>query len=270
MVQRVFQFGVSCGYQVGFRQLNAGCFGTGQVSLPSLLLALVEAHSLNLKLNLFIPAPYCPPHAAPAACDLCLCQARLALSRLPSAVHRVQWCWRLQLQGGQACVLAGGGRGRPGGACCSNCIHRHAACPAVDLLRHCSYNMLTLGALLQDRLRRAYSGVPVIWRSNVVVPLSAPLPAVTAEAALDDLPEEGGAEAYDQPAGGHFQRRMRPGGLAVQGAALHNHVTLGCEGDTLARVRLIPKETGGPLTAMGACSLPANPFFPVRSGNWCV
>lgn len=71
--------------------------------------------------------------------------------------------------------------------------------------------------------------MPTVWRRNVQVPLSAPLPALTACCVIGDLPAELG-EAYGEPAcraggpGSHFALVAR-GGALVAGAPLANHVT---------------------------------------------
>lgn len=78
-------------------------------------------------------------------------------------------------------------------------------------------------------MERACKGVPTVWRRNVEVPLSAPLPALTARCVIGDLPAELG-EAYSEPAcggegpGSQFAHAAR-GGAFKAGTALANHVT---------------------------------------------
>ena len=59
--------------------------------------------------------------------------------------------------------------------------------------------------------------------------------------------------------------------LSAVGAPLRNHCTLGLAEDTLARIRLIPKEGQPPPPGRsrweGECSVPAHPFQPPRAGN---
>ena len=143
----------------------------------------------------------------------------------------------------------------------------------------------------------------------MVVPDAAPLPALTARDVLDDLPREAAAPDalahFDREPQCHYAARMRgrdigggsssgSGGggsrdsgsssgssshgaavdLSAVGAPLRNHCTLGLAEDTLARIRLIPKEGQPPPPGRsrweGECSVPAHPFQPPRAGNLCV
>jgi hypothetical protein len=114
--------------------------------------------------------------------------------------------------------------------------------------------------------------VPTQWQANVEVPRHAPLPALTCHDCLGDLPREAGAQAYDRAPHSAFAARMRPGGLEQGGAPLHNHVTQNLQADTLRRIARVPRQGAPPPPRLkrwpGEQRWVANPFQPLRSGNW--
>ncbi|KAL4447221.1 hypothetical protein ABPG77_007254 [Micractinium sp. CCAP 211/92] len=127
---------------------------------------------------------------------------------------------------------------------------------------------------LQARVERACKGVPTVWRRNVKVPLSAPLPALTARCVIGDLPAELG-EAYSEPAcggegpGSQFAHAAR-GGAIKAGTALANHVTWELQQETRERLAALPKE-GQPGWEGGRAAWPgppAHPFRPAQAGDW--
>ncbi|KAL4443686.1 hypothetical protein ABPG75_011423 [Micractinium tetrahymenae] len=127
---------------------------------------------------------------------------------------------------------------------------------------------------LQARRERACKGVSTAWRRNVEVPLSAPLPALTARDVIGDLPAELGA-AYGQPACGgngpcsHFAYAAR-GGPLEPGAALANHEIWDMQQENKERLAALPKE-GQPGWEEGQGAWPgppAHPFRPAQAGDW--
>jgi hypothetical protein len=156
-MQRIMQAAVSMGYQLTFRVLNAGSYGTAQVGAAGensapLATALPGFHS-GARSLCSTPSALCrigmrAPVAAPAQSQPCLSHRRPAAppprhrvfrtprpahARLPKAHHRLQWRWRLQGGWLRLCHLLTQGGAPP---CCQPCLACGLALP-LRLCRRC-------------------------------------------------------------------------------------------------------------------------------------
>ena len=155
----------------------------------------------------------------------------------------------------------------------------------------------------EKRLRQAWSGVPKHWLGNAVVPLAAPLPAITARHVLWDLPFEAGETGYRCDPTSYYAACARGWGQQGEGAVavqLANHVFPDLEPLTLERIAAIPKQPqeqqeqqqqqqqqqqqmdeeelaeaapqqqAPPRKPGAACSVAEHPCRPARAGNWCA